>query len=131
MVLELLRQGRAVLVCPEQLGGLPTPRPEAEIEFGTGEDVVKGEARVLDINGADVTSNYLRGAREALKAARLSGATTAILKARSPSCGKDRIYDGTFERRLRVGPGVTAALLEAEGLRVISEEDLDEPREKT
>lgn len=126
-VLELLRQGRAVLVCPEQLGGLPTPRPEAEIAGGGGEDVLAGRARVLDLSGADVTENYLRGAGEALKAARLSGAKKAILKAKSPSCGIDRIYDGTFSGRLRPEAGVTAALLRREGIEVLSDEDLDRP----
>lgn len=121
-VLELLREGRAVLVCPEQLGGLPTPRPEAEIKGGSGADVVG--CRVVDVNGIDVTENYLRGAREALKAARLSGAKKAILKARSPSCGTDRIYDGSFSGKLRDGEGVTAALLRREGIEVVSEEDL-------
>lgn len=74
-VLELVRQGKAILVCPEQLGGLPTPRPEAEIVEG---------GRVLDINGADVTENYLRGAREALKVARLSGSRRRSSKLAAP-----------------------------------------------
>ena len=70
-VMELVRQGRAILVCPEQLGGLPTPRPAAEIVDGaSGGSVLDGEGRVLDTAGGDVTANYLRGAREALKAAR-------------------------------------------------------------
>ncbi len=125
-VLELLQQGRAVLVCPEQLGGLPTPRAEAEIEpGGSGSDVLAGEARVLDSQGTEVTAQYLRGAREALRAARLSGARSAILKARSPSCGTGLIYDGEFSGTLVEGEGVTAALLSKEGLQVMSEEDLE------
>lgn len=123
-VMELVRQGRAILVCPEQLGGLPTPRPEAEIAGGDGDDVLGGGARVLDVHGNDVTANYLRGARESLKAARLAGATRAILKARSPSCGKDRIHDGSFSGTLREGAGVTSALFLHEGIEVVSEEDL-------
>jgi uncharacterized protein YbbK (DUF523 family) len=124
-VLELLRQGRAVLVCPEQLGGLPTPRPEAEIQPGaTGGDVLQSEAKVIDVNGSDVTAQYKRGANEALKAARLSGARSAILKARSPSCGSGQIYDGTFAGKLVEGEGVTAALLKLQGLEVLTEEDL-------
>ena len=124
-VLELLREGRAVLVCPEQLGGLPTPRAEAEIEpGGSGAKVLSREARVLDSNGNDVTAQYLRGAREALRAARLSGAGAAILKARSPSCGSGLIYDGGFSGTLVEGEGVTAALLRKEGLTVLTEEDL-------
>lgn len=125
--MELVRQGRAVLVCPEQLGGLPTPRPCAEIVAGgtgSGSAVLAGEARVMDVNGADVTAQYLRGAREATKAALLAGCTTAILKARSPSCGSAFVHDGTFSGVLVPGEGVTAALLRAEGLRVLSEEDL-------
>lgn len=124
-VMDLVRQGRAVLVCPEQLGGLPTPRPCAEIEpGGSGAAVLAGEARVVDVNGVDVTAQYLRGAREAAKAARLAGCTTAILKARSPSCGSAAVHDGTFSGELVPGEGVTAALLRAEGLTVLSEEDL-------
>lgn len=134
-VMELVRQGRAILVCPEQLGGLPTPRPCAEIASaaasasvsasGDGDAVLAGEARVIDVEGNDVTANYLRGAREALKAARLAGSTKAILKARSPSCGKDRIHDGTFSGVLKPGQGVTAAVLAREGLEILSEDDLE------
>ena len=131
-VMDLVRQGRAILVCPEQLGGLPTPRRPAEIVPGpsgasgaSGADVLAGEGRVVDTDGVDVTAAYVRGAREALKLARLAGSKVAILKARSPSCGKDRIHDGTFSGVLRDGTGVTASLLAAEGLEVLSEEDLE------
>jgi uncharacterized protein YbbK (DUF523 family) len=125
-VMELVRQGRAILVCPEQLGGLPTPRPAAEIVDGaSGASVLDGEGRVVDTTGGDVTANYLRGAREALKAASLAGSKVAILKARSPSCGKDRIHDGTFSGVLRDGSGVTAELLRREGLEILSEDDLE------
>jgi uncharacterized protein YbbK (DUF523 family) len=125
-VMDLVRQGRAILVCPEQLGGLSTPRLAAEIvEGATGAEVLDGEGRVIDSAGGDVTANYLRGAREALKAARLAGSKVAILKARSPSCGTGRIHDGTFSGALRDGTGVTAELLRREGLEVLSEEDLE------
>lgn len=124
LVMQLVREGRAILVCPEQLGGLPTPRPPAEIVGGSGEEVLGSSARVVDINGVDVTANYLRGAREAAKAARLAGCTTAILKARSPSCGHGRIHDGTFSGVLREGDGVTAALLASQGLEVLTEEEI-------
>lgn len=123
-VMELVRQGRAVLVCPEQLGGLPTPRPAAEIVDGSGSSVLGSSARVVDVEGRDVTANYLRGAREAAKVARLAGCTTAILKARSPSCGHGRIHDGTFSGVLREGDGVTAALLAAQGIEVLTEEEV-------
>ena len=120
----MVAQGRAVLVCPEEDGGLGTPRPAAEIQGGDGSDVLAGRARVVTKAGVDVTAQYLAGARIALEAARAAGATTAILKARSPSCGKGCIYDGTFTRTGREGDGVTAALLQSAGLVVVTEGDL-------
>lgn len=121
---RLVAEGRAVLVCPEADGGLGTPRPPAEIVGGTGPDVLAGTARVVTEGGVDVTEAYLEGARIALAAARGAGATTAILKARSPSCGTRRVYDGTFTRTLTDGDGVTAALLEENGIRVRSDEEV-------
>ena len=121
---RLVAEGRAVLVCPEEDGGLGTPRPAAEIQGGDGSDVLEGRARVVTKAGVDVTQEYLAGARIALDRARSAGATTAILKARSPSCGKGCIYDGTFCRVARDGDGVTAALLQREGIQVITEQDL-------
>ncbi len=120
----LVASGRAVLVCPEEDGGLGTPRPPAEIVGGDGHDVLAGRARVITDSGEDVTEAYLAGARKALAAARVSGATTAILKARSPSCGKGEIYDGTFTRTSIPGDGVTAALLRANDIEVVSDEDV-------
>lgn len=122
-VARLVAEGRAVLVCPEEDGGLGTPRPPAEITGGDGRDVIEGRARVVTRAGIDVTEAYLSGARRALEAARGSGATTAVLKARSPSCGKGAVYDGSFSRTLQTGDGVTTALLEANGIHVISDED--------
>lgn len=110
-------------VCPEQLGGSPTPRPAAEITRGAGEDVLDNRARVLTEEGDDLTEVHLRGAAEVLGIARLSGATAAVLKARSPSCGVGTTYDGTFSHSLRSGSGVTAALLAREGLDLYTEED--------
>jgi uncharacterized protein YbbK (DUF523 family) len=120
----LLRNGRAVLVCPEEQGGLGTPRPAAEIVGGDGHDVLDGRARVMTASGRDVTEAYLEGARTALAEAQRVGARTAMLKARSPSCGKGAIYDGSFGRRLSSGDGVTAALLQAHGIRVLTEEEI-------
>ncbi len=117
-------EGRAVLVCPEEDGGLGTPRPPAEIQGGDGGDVLAGRARVVTRAGRDVTEEYLRGARIALERARSAGAEVAILKARSPSCGCGEIYDGSFTREPRGGDGVTAALLKQEGIRVFTEEEL-------
>jgi uncharacterized protein YbbK (DUF523 family) len=123
-VARLVAEGRAVLVCPEVDGGLGTPRPAAEITGGDGADVLAGRARVLTRAGEDVTEAYVAGARLALEAAREAGATTAILKARSPSCGKGAVYDGSFSRSLQEGDGVTASLLRSEGLTVISDEEI-------
>jgi uncharacterized protein YbbK (DUF523 family) len=121
----LVASGRAVLVCPEVDGGLETPRPPAEIVGGDGADVLAGRARVVTISGRDVTDAYLEGARVALTAAHRTGARAAILKARSPSCGKGAIYDGSFSRATRAGDGVTAALVAANGIEVFTEEQLE------
>lgn len=112
-------------VCPEQLGGLPTPRPPAEIEGGTGQDVLAGRARVVTRKGQprEVTPAFLRGAYATLQLARLAQVRGAILKEKSPSCGVHLIYDGTFQGRLRAGPGVTAALLQKEDITVMTAEE--------
>ena len=114
VVAELERHYRLVPVCPEVLGGLTTPRPAAEISAA-------GE--VVNIEGADVTGAYRRGADAAVAVALMVGATRAVLKARSPSCGSSAVYDGTFSRTLVPGEGVTAAALRAAGIEVCSEED--------
>lgn len=123
-ILRLVNEGRAVLVCPEVAGGLSIPRPAAEIVGGSGEDVIAGRARVISETGEDVTENYLAGARKAAEAARGAGATLAILKARSPSCGCGEIHSGNFDGELREGDGVTAATLKREGIDVVSDEAL-------
>lgn len=122
---ELLSHGEVQLVCPEQLGGLSTPRVPAEIQGGSGEDVLSGKGKVITHNGRDVTAEFLRGARETLRIACLLGAKGAILKEGSPSCGSSLIYDGTFQGHKKPGQGVTAALLRREGLTIWSENDLE------
>jgi uncharacterized protein YbbK (DUF523 family) len=124
-VARLVATGRAVLVCPEADGGLPTPRPPAEIVGGDGDDVLDGRARVVARDGRDVTEAYVRGAEAALEAARRAGARNALLKARSPSCGRGKIYDGSFSGTLVAGDGVTVALLRRHGISVLTEEELD------
>ncbi|GGA36666.1 hypothetical protein GCM10007416_06990 [Kroppenstedtia guangzhouensis] len=119
---KLVREGKAIPVCPEQMGGLPTPRNPAEIVGGDGDDVLDGKAKVIDNQGNDVTQQFVEGAREALAMAQAVGATEAILKERSPSCGSCMIYDGTFRQSKKAGLGVTAALLRRHGIRVVSEE---------
>ena len=109
-----------VPVCPEESGGLPTPRPPAEIIGGDGDAVLNGKAKVMTVDGTDVTDAYLKGARHALEVALSNGATHVILKARSPSCGCGDIYDGTFSGNLTSGDGVTTALLKRHGITVTS-----------
>lgn len=111
---ELCRRHEAVPVCPEIMGGLPTPRTPAERQ---------GE-RVVTKNGVDVTAQYRRGAEEVLLLARKLGCTVAVLKERSPSCGSGRVYDGTFTGTLTEGFGVAAEVLRAAGIRVLGESEL-------
>jgi uncharacterized protein YbbK (DUF523 family) len=115
-VLALGRERRLIPVCPEVVGGLPTPRPAAERSASDG--------RVRTADGCDVTDAYERGARHAVAVAASVGAPAAVLKARSPSCGCHEIDDGTFTRTRVPGAGVTAAALRAEGVEVVSEEDV-------
>lgn len=123
-ILRLVREGRAVLVCPEEEGGLPTPRPAAEIDGGDGHDVLDGSARVRTDADEDVTDAYVRGAQIAVDRAAEHGCATAILKARSPACGCGAVYDGTFSGRLCEGDGVAAAALRRAGVRVVVDDDL-------
>ncbi|MGQ4832910.1 MAG: DUF523 domain-containing protein [Candidatus Asgardarchaeia archaeon] len=125
-VIELLKKGIFLVpVCPEQLGGLPTPREPAEIINGDGKEVIIGNARVVTKTGSDVTQEFLKGAQETLKIAKLLNIKTAILKAKSPSCGKGYIYDGSFSHKLKNGDGVTVALLRKNGIKVFSEDEID------
>lgn len=119
---ELMKEGHAIPVCPEQLGGLPTPRPACEIRNGTGRDVLEGTADVIGKDGQTLTSQFILGAQETLRLAKISNAKMAVLKSRSPSCGIDRIYDGTFTSLLIPGDGVTAALLRENGIEVLSDD---------
>lgn len=101
-------------VCPEQLGGLPTPRENSEIK----------RKRVITVSGKDKTENMKKGAEETLKIAKLFNIKQAILKQKSPSCGCGKIYDGTFSGKIIKGDGVTTALLKKNKIKVISEEDI-------
>ena len=114
-VLALAERHELVPVCPEQLGGLPTPRPPAE----------RREDRVVTQSG-DVTEQYRRGAEETLKLCKLFGCEAAVLKERSPSCGHGQIYDGTFSGTLTAGDGVTAELLTVHGIPVYGESQIKE-----
>ncbi len=114
-VLELLKDHELIPVCPEQLGGLPTPRPPAEIQ---GDGVINRE-------GIDVTAQYKKGAEEAARLYQLLRCDCAVLKARSPSCGCGEIYDGSFSGALISGNGITAQALNRLGIRVLTEETLN------
>ena len=117
-VLSLLNRDDITLipVCPEQLGGMSTPRIPSE----------RRDGRVVNRAGEDVTSQFIRGAEEALRIAKLYGCQVAVLKERSPSCGCGRIYDGTFSGKLTDGDGVTAELLRREGIKVYGESQVSE-----
>jgi len=121
---ELARRESLVPVCPEQLGGLATPRPPQEIQGGGGEGVLDGKCRVLNKEGIDVTGEFIRGAEETLKIAQQLKIREFIGKARSPSCGCGQVYDGSFSEKLVSGDGVTTALLKRNGIKVINVEDL-------
>lgn len=117
-----LREGRVVAVCPEVAGGMPIPRPPAEIEpGGSAASVLAGNARVVAVTGDNVTTPFVHGARQALTAAQTHGIRIAVLKEGSPSCGSGYVYDGHFAGRRQPGVGVTAELLRGAGLHVFSE----------
>ena len=117
LVQELCRRHRVIPVCGEIFGGLPTPRPPAELQR---------DGRVVDRAGKDVTEAYRLGAEEVLELARLTGAEAAVLKERSPSCGSGAVYDGTFSGTLTAGWGAAAGLLREQGIRVLGESRLEE-----
>lgn len=112
-VIDLLHRECVVPICPEQLGGLTTPRKQAEIADG----------KVVTIDGNDVTPEFEKGAEEVLNIAKRMKCHVAILKQRSPSCGCGEIYDGTFSKNIVKGDGLLAKLLKENGIRVISDEE--------
>lgn len=119
LFLKWKEEGRFVTVCPEVFGGLPVPRAEAQR---------RGD-KVVTIDERDVTAEYTTGAEEAVRLALEHDVVCAILKAKSPSCGNEQIYDGTFTRTLIDGEGVAAEMLRKAGIKVFSEKQLEEARE--
>jgi uncharacterized protein YbbK (DUF523 family) len=113
-IVQLVKEGKALPLCPEQLGGLTTPRHPAEII---------NESRVLTKEGVDVTKQFMLGAKETLRLCHLYNCKVAILKSLSPSCGSNRIYDGTFTKAVIEGDGVTAGLLKENGIEVLTEQE--------
>ena len=116
-IFELVKKGEAIPICPEQLGGLKTPRNPAEIK------VIDGEKHVFDDQNNDVTEQFEKGAKEVLEFAKRLNIKKAILQARSPSCGIGKVYSGNFDRKLVDGNGILAELLLENGIEVISSEN--------
>ena len=114
-LIRQLKDSHVVPVCPEQLGGLPTPRVAAQISGGDGFDVLSGLAKVVNVEDGDVTEQFIKGAKEVLKVAGIAGAKKAYLKEKSPSCGVNLIKCGDLEKS---GSGVLAALLSKEGIEL-------------
>lgn len=113
-IIELIKNKDVILVCPEQMGGLKTPRTPAE----------RKDDKVITKENIDVTKEYQKGAEETLKLAQKFNIKTAVLKSKSPSCGKNKIYDGTFSHTLVDRNGVTAELLKKNGINVISSDEI-------
>ncbi|MDR5659615.1 DUF523 domain-containing protein [Serpentinicella sp. ANB-PHB4] len=120
-VISGLQYNVLIPVCPEQLGGLTTPRKPAEIQGGEGKCVLEGKAKVITNDGDDVTKAFIKGASETLYIAKEVNAKLAILKARSPSCGIGEIYNGSFSSKLKKGDGVTTALLKQHKINIYNE----------
>ncbi|MGX7204048.1 DUF523 domain-containing protein [Enterococcus pingfangensis] len=125
---NLVETNQALMICPEDLGGLPTPRPPAEIQGGDGFDVWQGKAKVCDQEGNDLTDAFKQGAIKAFKEMQKLQITGLILKERSPSCGSNLIYDGSFSGTRIKGVGVATAYFIQQGLPVYSEENWQEMR---
>lgn len=118
-IIRLIKNNKGILICPEQLGGLSTPRLPAEIvAINNGKKIVK------DNKDIDVTEEFCKGAYESLKIAKLYNIKNAILKSKSPSCGYGKIYDGSFSNELVKGNGITADILEENGIKIYTEEDI-------
>jgi uncharacterized protein YbbK (DUF523 family) len=117
-IVQLVKEGKALPICPEQLGGLQTPRNPAEIKKET-----KDVTRVITKNGENVTEQFAIGAKETLRLCKLYNCKVAILKSLSPSCGSNQIYDGTFKKVIVEGDGLTARLLKENGIIVLTEND--------
>ena len=122
-VLEFIKDKEVIYICPEELGGLSTPRNPAEI-LGDARGILEGRDKIITNNDKDVTLEFLKGAWESLKIAKENKVEFAILKAKSPSCGKGMVYNGTFSGVKIKGNGLTAELLIENGIDVLTEEEL-------
>jgi len=120
-VMQLAKYYNLIPVCPEQLGGLPTPRPASWFIKGNGVDTNKGLNNMQNEDGKDVSQNFRNGAKEALKICKLLNIKNAVLKEDSPSCGVKKIY---LKEKLVDGMGVTTAILLKNGIDVMSENEI-------
>lgn len=117
-IFDLVKEGKAIPICPEQLGGLKTPRNPVELK------VIDGKRHAIDNEGNDVTENFERGAIEVLKLAKNLNINKAILQPRSPSCGVNKIYSGNFDNKLIDGNGILADLLIENGIEVFTPDEI-------
>ena len=117
-IFELVKKGEAIPICPEQLGGLQTPRIPSEIK------IIDGKRHVINKEGEDVTQNFEKGAEEVLELAKKLNIKKAILQPRSPSCGVGKIYSGNFNGELIEGNGILAELFIKNGIEVINPDEL-------
>ena len=124
-LLELYKEGRVITCCPEVDGGLPVPRPPAEIVCGDGCDVLDGKCDIVREDGISVKDAFISGAEHALDLVKEHNIKIAILKSKSPSCGNQQIHDGTFSGNLKSGTGITVALLRRQGISVYNEREID------
>ena len=121
---ELFKEGKAILICPEQLGGLSTPRVPSELK-GSANDILNGKGKIMTKDGDDVTLQFIKGAKEVKRIVEEVPITMAILKDGSPSCGVNYVYDGSFSGNKIEGKGITAEILNEMGIKVLSEKDLE------
>ncbi|MBT3395454.1 DUF523 domain-containing protein [archaeon] len=113
-VIDLVKTGKAIPICPEELGGLATPREPSE----------QKNNKILTKSGKDLTQEFESGAEKALRIAKLNNCTKAILKSKSPSCGSKKIYDGTFSNKLIEGEGIFTKILRQNGIKVLNEDEI-------
>lgn len=120
--LNLCDKYNIIPICPEQLGGLPTPRIPSEL-LGKAEDIANGKGQVINKEGKDVTQNFIKGAEEILRLSKVYKVQFAVLKSKSPSCGTKTVYDGTFQGVLIDGLGYTAYSLKKSGIKLYDESE--------
>ena len=117
-IFDLVKEGKAIPICPKQLGGLNTPRKPVELK------VINGKRHAIDNEGNDLTENFERGALEVLNLAKNLNINKAILQPRSPSCGVNKIYSGNFDNKLVDGNGILAELLKQNGIDVLTPNEI-------